>query len=178
MHPRFLSIPTRGDPGHTLLSTAAAHLPRRSTVLTVLRVCLAAVYLWFGSLKLAGVSSVNALVQATLPWPAPGWLVPAMGALEIGIGAAFLWGRLLLLLLPLFVGHMAATFSVLVMAPQLAFSHGNPLVLTFTGEFVVKNLVLLSAGVLVALDPDSGVAPVPVAEPVRIPVESGSRDKA
>jgi hypothetical protein len=77
-----------------------------------------------------------------------------MGVLEIGIGAVFVWGRRLLLLLPLFVGHMAGTLSVLIMAPQLAYQHSNPLLLTFTGEFVVKNLVLLSAGVLVALSPE------------------------
>ena len=158
-----------------LQSTATAHLPQRSTALTVLRICLATVYLWFGGLKLAGVSSVTTLVQATLPWPAPGWLVPAMGALEIAIGAAFLLGRRLLVVLPLFVAHMAATFTVLVMAPQLAFSHGDPVMLTFTGEFVVKNLVLLPAGILVALD---SVPLLPATVPSGYTVESGDRDQA
>src|SRR5258708_13687758 len=132
-----------------LLSTD--RLPRSSTVMAVLRICLGTVYLWFGALKLAGASTVNSLIEATLPWPTPGWLVPTMGALEVVIRAMFIWGRHLLLVLPLFVPHMAGTLSVLIMAPQLAFKHGDPALLTFTGEFVVKNLVLLPAGILVAL---------------------------
>ena len=39
-------------------------------------------------------------------------------------------------------GHLAGTFLVLIMQPQLAFQDGNPLLLTTIGEFVVKNVVL------------------------------------
>jgi uncharacterized membrane protein YkgB len=39
---------------------------------------------------------------------------------------------------------------VLVLLPEVAFEHDNPLLLTVVGEFVVKNLVLLSAGLVVA----------------------------
>jgi uncharacterized membrane protein YkgB len=52
--------------------------------------------------------------------------------------------------LPLFVGHLLGTFGVLVMVPEVAFQAGNPLRLTVEGEFVVKNLVLLAAVILVA----------------------------
>ncbi len=34
--------------------------------------------------------------------------------------------------------------------PDVAFQDGNPLKLTVEGEFVVKNLVLLTAGLVVA----------------------------
>src|SRR5258708_19656796 len=60
-----------------LLSTD--RLPRSSTVMAVLRICLGTVYLWFGALKLAGASTVNSLFQATLPRPPPRWLVPPTG---------------------------------------------------------------------------------------------------
>ena len=50
----------------------------------------------------------------------------------------------------LFFAQMLATFSVLVLEPGLSFVNGNPLLLTVTGEFVVKNLVLIGAGLLVA----------------------------
>jgi hypothetical protein len=38
---------------------------------------------------------------------------------------------------------------VLVMRPDTAFQGGNPLLLTIEGEFVVKNLVLIAAGLAV-----------------------------
>ncbi|MGH2578563.1 MAG: hypothetical protein ACRDG9_12565, partial [Actinomycetota bacterium] len=58
-------------------------------------------------------------------------------------------GRLMRLALPLLVLQMAGTFLVLVLLPEIAFRDGNPLLLTVEGEFVVKNLVLLSAGMVV-----------------------------
>jgi hypothetical protein len=142
----------RGRTTRALVS--GAYLPSRSTATAALRIALGVVYIWFGALKVAGVSAVNGLITATMPWPTPGWFIPAMGVVEIGIGAVFIWGRRLVLLLPLFVAHMAGTFSVLVMAPQMAYQHGNPLMLTMSGEFVVKNIVLVSAGVVVALSSD------------------------
>lgn len=38
---------------------------------------------------------------------------------------------------------------MLVVQPDVAFQDGNPLMLTTGGEFVVKNLVLLSAGLII-----------------------------
>jgi uncharacterized membrane protein YkgB len=61
-----------------------------------------------------------------------------------------IFGRGLLFALPLLVGDLLGTFSVLVMVPEVAFQAGNPLCLMVEGEFVVKNLVLLAAVILVA----------------------------
>ena len=44
---------------------------------------------------------------------------------------------------------MAGTFLVLVVKPEIAFQGGNPLLLTTEGEFVIKNLVLIAAGLVV-----------------------------
>lgn len=46
---------------------------------------------------------------------------------------------------------------VFLVLPQVAFSKGNPLLLTVEGEFVAKNLVLLAAGLVVG----SNVPPLP-----------------
>jgi uncharacterized membrane protein YphA (DoxX/SURF4 family) len=119
-------------------------------MLTALRLALATVYVWFGVLKLVGSSPVGTLVRAALPFPAPAWFIPALGGVEISIGVLFALNRYLPQLLPVFAAHMAGTFSLLVTAPHLAFQNANPLQLTATGEFVVKNLILLSAGALVA----------------------------
>ena len=124
-------------------------LSHRSS-LPALRVALGGVYVWFGALKIAGTTPVADLVRATTPWADPSWFVPAMGAFEVALGLWLILGRGLLLALPLFVGHLIGTFGVLVMVPEVAFQAGNPLRLTVEGEFVVKNLVLLAAVILVA----------------------------
>lgn len=128
-------------------------LGRTSPIL--LRISLGIVFVWFGALKVAGVSAVGGLVAAMVPFLDSATFVPALGVIEIGIGVAFATGRLLRVLLPVFAAHMAGTFLVLVTLPDVAFEGANPFVLTTVGEFVVKNLVLLSAGLLVA----SGIKP-------------------
>jgi putative oxidoreductase len=133
---------------HALVSWLLGVSHRSS--LPALRVALGGVYVWFGALKIAGTTPVGGLVEATTPWADPGWFVPAMGAFEVALGLWLIVGRGLLFALPLFVGHLLGTFGVLVMVPEVAFQAGNPLRLTVEGEFVVKNLVLLAAVILVA----------------------------
>lgn len=118
--------------------------------LGALRITIAAVYIWFGALKLTGTTPVRDLVEATTPWADPSWFVPAMGAFEVLLGLWVMVGRGLWFALPLFVAHMIGTFGVLVLVPEVAFQSGNPLRLTVEGEFVVKNLVLLAAVIVVA----------------------------
>lgn len=114
-----------------------------------LRVSLGVVFLWFGALKIFDVSPVADLVGRTAYWLEPGLVVPALGAFEVFVGACLLSGRLLRFALALFALQMAGTFLVFVLLPEVAFQRGNPLLLTVEGEFVVKNLVLLSAGLVI-----------------------------
>jgi putative oxidoreductase len=116
----------------------------------LLRISLGIVFVWFGALKVAGVSAVGGLVAATVPLLDSAWFVPVLGVVEIVVGVAFATGRLLRVVLPVFAAHMAGTFLVLITLPDVAFQGANPLVLTAVGEFVVKNLVLLTAGLVVA----------------------------
>lgn len=88
-------------------------------------------------------------MASTLPWLDPAWLVPALGAYEVLLGALLLWGRLPRVTLALFWAQMAGTFLVLVVRPDVAFQGGNPFLLTVEGEFVVKNVVLAAAGVAI-----------------------------
>ena len=117
----------------------------------LLRGSLALVFVWFGALKIAGVTPVADLVADSVPWLDRSWFIPFLGLVEIVLGAALLLGRYLTIISLIFVGHLAATFLVLVMQPELAFQHGNPMLLTTIGEFVVKNLVLASAAIAVSV---------------------------
>ncbi len=131
------------------------HLDRRVIVLMsrwgilLLRISLGVVFVWFGALKLGQVSPVSDLVARTIYWVDPDWFVPLLGGVEAVIGLGLLAGRALRTILFLFWGQLLGTFLVLVVQPEVAFQHGNVLLLTTEGEFVVKNLVLLSAGLVV-----------------------------
>jgi putative oxidoreductase len=87
-------------------------------------------------------------VAGTVSW-IPGveaaWFVPFLGAVEVALGAVLLFGKGLRVVLPLLAAHLAGTFLTLVTQPAVAFQDGNVLMLTTEGEFVIKNLVLLSA---------------------------------
>jgi uncharacterized membrane protein YkgB len=115
----------------------------------LLRISLGVVFLWFGLLKILDVSPVSGLVAKTIYWFDPDVVVPALGAVEVFVGACFLVGRLMRVAIPLLVLQMAGTFLVLVFLPDVTFQEGNPFLLTVEGEFVVKNLVLLSAALVV-----------------------------
>jgi uncharacterized membrane protein YkgB len=117
--------------------------------IVVLRVSVAAVFIWFGALKVFDVTPVADLVGDTVYWVDPDWFVPVLGVFEIVVGVGLLVRRGLRVVLALFALQMVGTFLVLVVQPEVAFQDGNPLLLTVEGEFVVKNLVLLSAGMVV-----------------------------
>lgn len=115
----------------------------------LIRISLAVVFLWFGLLKILDVSPVSDLLSRTVYWLDASWFVPVLGIIEVSIGASLLIGRGLRLVLPMFAAQMLGTFLVLVVMPDVAFQQGNPFLLTTEGEFVVKNLVLFSAGLAV-----------------------------
>ena len=115
---------------------------------TLLRLSLAVVFIWFGALKLIGRSPVAQLVAATVYWLPPRIFVPVLGVWEVAIGLGLLFNLALRFTLFLFFLQMAGTFLVLLLRPERAFA-GSPFFLTAEGEFVVKNLVLVSAGLVI-----------------------------
>jgi putative oxidoreductase len=120
---------------------------------TALRLSLALVFVWFGALKVTGDTPVDGLIGATLPFLSSDVTVPVLGLVEIAIGLAVAVGRAPRVVLLVLAGHLVGTFLTFVTAPGLVVADGNPFLLTADGEFVVKNLVLISAAlVLVGRD--------------------------
>jgi putative oxidoreductase len=118
--------------------------------LALLRISIGIVFAWFGFLKVTGDSPADQMVAVVLPDRLdPTVWIPVVGWVEMAIGAAFLLPALLPWMMPLFIAQMAGTFLVLFLSPGLSFQGRNPLLLTQEGEFVVKNLVLLFAGLAV-----------------------------
>jgi len=115
----------------------------------ILRVSLGVVFFWFGALKLFGVSPVTAIVASTYSlFPTQSFIL-TLGFLEIAIGLGLILKLFLRPTLFLLWLQMAGTFLSFVLAPSLFFFQGNPLVLTVEGEFVIKNLVLIAASIVI-----------------------------
>ncbi len=109
---------------------------------TLIRVTVALVFLWFGALKIVGSSPVADLVADTVYWLPQDFFVPFLGAWEIIVGLGLLFGVALRLALFLFWIQMAGTFLLLIVRPDISFQ-------TTEGEFVVKNMVLIAAGMVI-----------------------------
>ena len=121
----------------------------RRVAVPVLRISLGVVFVWFGLLKIFEVSPVSELVARTVYWVDPDIIVPVLGVFEVTVGVLLLLGRALRLTLLLFVAQMVGTFLTFFVLPEVTFRDGNPFLLTVEGEFVVKNLVLISAAMVV-----------------------------
>jgi uncharacterized membrane protein YphA (DoxX/SURF4 family) len=121
----------------------------RRFAVPALRISLGTVFVWFGALKVLGVTPVTDLVANTVYWVDPGWFVPVLGVFEMAVGLGLLFGFALRLVLLALVVQLIGTFLVLVVQPGIAFQNGNPLLLTVEGEFVIKNLVLITAAMVV-----------------------------
>ena len=128
---------------------------------SLIRVSLATVFIWFGLLKIIGFSPVSDLVAQTIHWmPAsPDLLVLLLGILETALGLGLLLSRgvVLRVMVIIFLLHLSGTMLVLAQ-PDIAFQKKNPLLLTTEGEFVIKNLVMIAAG-LVLLGRTRGAEP-------------------
>ncbi|WP_420455111.1 hypothetical protein [Rubrivirga sp.] len=137
------------------LDDRVARFMRRHGV-RLLRYAIGVVFVWFGALKLVpGLSPAEALVKATVPFVDPDVFYPVLAVWEILIGAMLLVrplarGALLLLAL-----QMPGTFLPFVVLPEVCFSTwplGSPLdlfALTLEGQYIVKNIVLIAAGLVV-----------------------------
>lgn len=117
----------------------------RPHALKALQVQLGLLFVWFGALKLFGASPVEGLIAGTLPWVDRDVVVPALGGVEVALGLGLVTGVLLRVVLPVLAAHLVGTFSTFVMLPATMFRDRNPTLLTADGEFVMKNLVLISA---------------------------------
>ena len=135
-----------------------------------LRISLAIVFIWFGTLKVLGISPVVELIASLVYWVDSDWFVPALGVVEILVGLGLALRRWLRTVLLVLAGQIVGTFLVFILLPDIAFQDGNPLKLTVEGEFVIKNLVLLGAGMMIgaSIGRSEAVVPLPTEESAEI----------
>ena len=114
-----------------------------------LQYSLAVIFIWFGALKVIGFSPATQLVTNTIYWFSPSWFIPFLGIWEVLIGICLLYKPLIRIGLFLMAIQMAGTFLPLILLPQIVYTNGNPFYLTMEGQYIIKNLVLITAAMVI-----------------------------
>ncbi|WP_440073693.1 DoxX family membrane protein [Streptosporangium sp. OZ121] len=123
---------------------------------TALRISVGVVFVWFGALKFIPGASPAEDIAARCMGVLSFGLVPAevslplLAVMEVAIGLGLITGLLLRTTLAVFFVHMSGVFATLVIAPDAVWEHGTLLVPTLEGQYIIKNIVLVSACLAVA----------------------------
>jgi uncharacterized membrane protein YphA (DoxX/SURF4 family) len=145
-------------------------MARRGVVL--LRLSLGAVFLWFGALKFfPGLSPAQDLAGKTIASLSfglvpPSVSLPGLAAWECLIGIGLLGNRCMRTTLALLALQMVGAVTPLFLFPEETFTR-IPFAPTLEGQYIIKNVVLVSAALVVGatarggdLVADPGVVPV------------------
>lgn len=130
-----------------LTSAMAAH------GLTVLRIALAIVFLWFGALKLVpGLSPAEDLAGRTIETLTFGVVpvevaLPVLALWEVAIGVGLLVGRWMRVTLLLLFVQMLGTVTPLFLFPAETWVR-FPIAPTLEGQYIIKNVVLVAAAIV------------------------------
>lgn len=116
--------------------------------LPILRISLGIVFIWFGALKPLGNSPANDVITKTVYWFNPDIFIPILGIWEMTIGLCLLYTPFIRVGLFLLALQMPGTFLPLILLPEVCFVN-FPFDLTLEGQYIVKNLVLIGAAMVV-----------------------------
>jgi uncharacterized membrane protein YphA (DoxX/SURF4 family) len=116
-----------------------------------IRISFRIIFIWFGILKPLGVSSADSLLKATVVWLPFGtpefWLI-VIGWWEVAIGVTFLFSKTTKIAIALLFLQMFGTFMPLFLLPEVTFQNGNILTPTLEGQYIIKNLMIISAALV------------------------------
>jgi uncharacterized membrane protein YkgB len=121
---------------------------------TLLRISLGIVFLWFGALKFfpelspAEELATRTIEVLTLGIIQPAVSRPALAVWECLIGLGLITNRYLGATLALLVVQMLGTFTPLVLFPGETWVQ-FPIAPTMEGQYILKNVVLVGAGLVI-----------------------------
>jgi len=147
MHPP--ALPSALEPIDRRITSTLARLGP-----IVLRVGLGVVFFWFGVLKfvpeLSPAESLagRTIELLTLGYVKPDVALPILATWECLIGLGLLTGRYLRATLFLLAVQMVGTFLPLVFFPAATFTR-FPFAPTLEGQYIIKNVVLVGAAMVV-----------------------------
>ena len=116
----------------------------------ILRICIGILFLWFGGLKFfPGLSPAEGLASRTIEILTfhllPEWMImPSLAIMEFGLGLLLVFSREFKLTFWLLLFHMCCTIMPLFILTDVTFK-SFPFQLTIEGQYIVKNIVIISA---------------------------------
>lgn len=114
--------------------------------LVTLRIGLGIIFFWFGALKFfPGLSPAEELVRHTVYFVDPDVFIPILATWEVLIGLGLIAGEFMRTTLLLLFLQMPGTVLPVFLLPDVVWT-SFPFGLTLEGQYIVKNLVLVSAG--------------------------------
>ena len=135
----------------------------------LLRISLGIVFFWFGVLKFfPGLSPATQLALQTIDVltfgkVSHGVAINVLAAWETAIGLGLIFGVAMRATLLLLWVQMLGTITPIFFFPSLVFTR-IPYAPTLEGQYIIKNLVLISAGIVIGATVRGGGL---VAEPLR-----------
>lgn len=116
--------------------------------LVIMRVGLGIIFLWFGALKFfPGLSPAEELVRNTVYFVDPDLFIPVLATWEVLIGIGLIAGKFMRVTLLLLFLQMPGTALPILVLPDIVWT-SFPFGLTLEGQYIIKNLVLVSAGLV------------------------------
>lgn len=121
--------------------------------LRFMRISIGINFFWFGILKFfPGLSpayelAVNTISASTFGLIPDSTIIIALASWEVLIGIGLLTGKFMRITLLLLFLQMPGTFLPVFIFPELVFI-SVPFVLTIEGQYIFKNLVLISGGIV------------------------------
>ena len=116
--------------------------------LRILRYSLGVIFIWFGLLKPFGLSPIADVIANVVYLVPPSLFIPILGWWEVAIGICLLYRPLIRLGILLLFIQIPGTFLPLVLLPGVTWTV-FPIAPTVEGQYIIKNLVLIGAAVVV-----------------------------
>ena len=118
----------------------------------LVRIPIFIIFFWFGFLKIIDLSPAQQLVKDTVYWmpflSAETWTY-IIGVWEVLIAICFLFKRTTLIAMILLFLQMSGTFLPLVILPEVTFQNSNPLLPTLEGQYIIKNIIIITAALMI-----------------------------
>jgi uncharacterized membrane protein YphA (DoxX/SURF4 family) len=133
----------------------------------IMRIGLGVVFVWFGALKFfpelspAEELATKTLSTLSLGLIPPSVALPLLATWEVLIGLGLITGKFMRVTLLLLFVQMLGTVTPLVLFPAETFTR-FPYAPTLEGQYIIKNIVLVSAGLVIGATVRGGVV---VADP-------------
>ncbi len=118
----------------------------------LVRIPLFVIFFWFGFLKIINLSPAQNLVIDTVYWmpffDAESWTV-IIGYWEVLIAVLFMFKRTTFFAMVLLLLQMTGTFLPLIILPEVTFQNSNPFLPTLEGQYIIKNIIIITAALII-----------------------------